>query len=685
MNLNPSSPAAEHASDYVEKAMIAATEAAAAIVEKAKVDADAVSAKQKDKERALERMSRSEEIAPGKKGRKSVRIQSPPRIRDDSSLGSTSGSGSRTLVAPFKAMTTHSQVNSAGATAPPVSEADEDVEEEARRIIELLGPDVVSTDLPGMATSTGPNGVTQLSSGSQQRRYRDVAQRSAAAEPDTGADAQAQKFPPKPPVGREVVERITAKPAATAASKKQNGGKVSAFKRGFLSRPPPVSSSPTAAKASIGDSASTIHHAGPRVSLGMSALDRASRTDEPLEEQREAQGLTRAVPHARPSKAYAEKLRKRAEEQASGAPPTTDEDRVAGSKPHGSSDVRFAGVEVIGAEKEDEAEEEANEEAEPLDIDEDDEYEAAHLAFDSDDEDSYDSGDLDALRPELDEADIDWDLDSQMDEVRQEYARAKAALLQHRGEHQHSLTGAGRDEAAGAGWRSDLVSADAHEEGEGVVVSKSGAAADKAEPKASRFKQDRMARAFGTFTHAQSRAQQKSRAHDETAAADEAGHDLVHLLQDARNLGPDVSLPDATQMDANITAPRPVMVIPQIAPVRFAPGGVPVDEAMLRSKQGVELDGESDDEDARLTEIAKQRFGLDAAAGKEAQAGRAAEHVDPAHRRPPIIGPSSSRKATPQKKEAPAEQGEPPIEEEPAPAPAKKVSRFKAARMAGGI
>ena len=69
---------------------------------------------------------------------------------------------------------------------------------------------------------------------------------------------------------------------------------------------------------------------------------------------------------------------------------------------------------------------------------------------------------------------------------------------------------------------------DAVEEGEGVRAARQ-------KQNGSRFKQDRMARAFGAMTLAQEK-KEKARAPqpdtmDEDEAADLAGHDLVHMLE----------------------------------------------------------------------------------------------------------------------------------------------------------
>ncbi|KDN34920.1 hypothetical protein K437DRAFT_265537, partial [Tilletiaria anomala UBC 951] len=189
---------------------------------------------------------------------------------------------------------------------------------------------------------------------------------------------------------------------------------------------------------------------------------------------------------------------------------------------------------------------------------------------------------------------------------------------------------------------------------------------------------DRMVRAFGTYTHAQNRAQHNSDAYNETRRQTRRGM-VWSISYKTRPTSAQTRLCQTRRRCVPVTAPCPVVVILQIIPVRFAPGSVPADKVMLRSKEGVELENESDEEDARLTEIAKQPL-LEAAADEDAQASFITQQVRPDQRRPPAIAPSSSsRKATPPKKEAPPE------EVQPVPAPAKKVLRFKAARMAAEV
>ncbi|KDN34841.1 hypothetical protein K437DRAFT_296996 [Tilletiaria anomala UBC 951] len=173
-----------------------------------------------------------------------------------------------------------------------------------------------------------------------------------------------------------------------------------------------------------------------------------------------------------------------------------------------------------------------------------------------------------------------------------------------------------------------------------------------------------MARAFGTYTHAQNRAQHNSEAYDETRRQTRRGM-VWSISYKTRPTSAQTRLCQTRRRCVPMTAPCPVVVILQIIPVRFAPGSVPVDKVMLRSKEGVELKNESDEEDARLTEIAKQPL-FEAAADEDAQASFIAQ-VRLDQRGPPAIAPSSSsRKAIPPKKEAPPE------EVQPIPAPARK-------------
>ncbi|PWY98155.1 hypothetical protein BCV70DRAFT_202324 [Testicularia cyperi] len=197
------------------------------------------------------------------------------------------------------------------------------VEQEAERIVNLLGPDIVEGH-PGAP----PRDVLQKM---QQAYEEDKLQSSAAANAERARQQQEQdekerirRLNEKPAVGQSVLER---KPAAGKSKETQQQiekAKTSAFKRGFLNqkplsfvphrptRPAKTSEQTTeAAKPASTTAATAPAPVGPRESLGMSALDRSVLRDDELSERRQEMGLPAAVPHARPSKAYAEKMEHR--------------------------------------------------------------------------------------------------------------------------------------------------------------------------------------------------------------------------------------------------------------------------------------------------------------------------------------------------------------------------------------
>lgn len=146
---------------------------------------------------------------------------------------------------------------------------------------------------------------------------------------------------------------------------------------------------------------------------------------------------------------------------------------------------------------------------------------------------------------------------------------------------------------------------------------------------------------------------------DADAAADEAGHELAHLLQDAENIGSGASLSDAITMDAasrslsgsgatntanGSGSGRPLMVIPQLAPVRFPRGSWPTVDDPRAGPEGarvagaVPLEGESDDEG--LDEIMRQRLMIaeDAKNAPPQPMKKKLGNGDEEERKPPAIG-----------------------------------------------
>jgi hypothetical protein len=322
--LNPSSPAAEFKSNPIESHF----DGAAGNLQKLK---------DQDND---ERMSRSLELPNGKDGKKkkkAVRIQSPEARRGEAVVESEgefeSKSKKEMISSSLKGKSSQlddlarelsnpqSQISTSSTPQEdrprvPRERADEGVDDEAARIIQLLGPNVVS-DLGSSASS------------SSRREDQPLAVEAPLPSVPTS------KGPKKPAVGHQVMERVPgSSKGSTPVIKPQQ--KVSAFKRGFLNpaastsqpnpvlKPSPLKESTTASPLSTSpqDSKPTLSQVpqAPRVSQGVSALDRASKADVPIEKQRAKEGLPPAVPHARPTKAFAEKLeaKRRAQEEGAG-------------------------------------------------------------------------------------------------------------------------------------------------------------------------------------------------------------------------------------------------------------------------------------------------------------------------------------------------------------------------------
>lgn len=293
---------------------------------------------------------------------------------------------------------------------------DAGVQEEAARIVELLGPEVIAGH---------PNA---------ERIFAEM--RESQPQMVVAPPAEEAAAPPSGPAVRDTVQERDADaptPAASAAPKR----KLSAFKQRQLAK----------------QTASDVPEA-PRISQGISAIERAGRADD---EREAAQGAAHPppVPHARPTKAYAEKLAKRRAEAAEAA---VRETSPPASDARSSRRVRFGGEEVRHMSDDDEmsharawdddddaAEEEEDDDDDEMDhvpaFDDDDDdndndpmpvdSDDDSLAWDSDDDvlwdsdDEYRPEDLEALRPAMDGHPDDqyWSED-----LAREYAEAKARL-----------------------------------------------------------------------------------------------------------------------------------------------------------------------------------------------------------------------------------------------------------------
>ena len=456
------------------------------------------------------------------------------------------------------------------------------VEEEAARIVDMLGPQVIEGH---------PNAERILADlRAEQNRMVQVTRASSPKETE-----EEPSEPAKPAVGASIVERDadqaeSSRPTGQARAAPRK--KLSAFKQRQLERQ---------GQASVPEA--------PTVSQGVSAIERAGRADESLAESRVRQGLPPQVPHARPTKAYAERLAKRNQrgqhadeaeraDEGTDAPPTHED---------GSRRVRFGPPTVVEPDGMDEDDNDVHEpqEVEASDVDMADEenptehpYEQASQGMYSDEEgmesegedglwdsdDEYTAEDLEALKPSMDEHPNDavWN-----EQLAREYAEAKARL---------ALPVSRRVDAA------DEDPAEAY----GVAPLDASLAQNdetrttshRARPKVSQFKAARMA------------GEPIPNPHDDLAARqDRAGHELAHQLE-----GHDVP---------------PVMVLPNLAPVRYPR---PTDDP-----HAIDLDGESDEDDSRLQELMRARLALDMESSAEVPRPRRAEQ-------PPVVG--SRKKAT---------------------------------------
>lgn len=365
--------------------------------------------------------------------RKMVRIKSPERFRtplahanseqDRADRSSMAGSLSA-LQQALKQTTSVSEKNfSPQARSGGVERHADDVgvEEEAARIIDLLGPDLVEGH---------PNAPSKQVLAEMQREFEAskhaqtapaIAERARLQEQEREREAERQReLAAKPALGESVVER---------SSSSSSSGKTAAFKPGFLNQKPP-SFKPVKPPS----------RAPPTKSLGMSALDRAGLSDDDLAQRREKMGLNPAVPHARPSKAFQEKMDRQRNGQPTSSAASALPDHEELARPTGDDDlpaegrVRFA---AAGDDGDDVEEPEAEAEAEA--DDQDDEQHIIHGEGadadsdededddddDDDDDEGYDTDDLMDLAP-----DMDIDLDEAFDnaELMREYARAKAGL-----------------------------------------------------------------------------------------------------------------------------------------------------------------------------------------------------------------------------------------------------------------
>lgn len=105
------------------------------------------------------------------------------------------------------------------------------------------------------------------------------------------------------------------------------------------------------------------------------------------------------------------------------------------------------------------------------------------------------------------------------------------------------------------------------------------------------------------------------------AAADQAGHELAHLLMNAENAGPISSSSKASTNSSSppskqhshvspqeATLPKPAMVIPSLPPVRFPARDFNREDEFKGAVVLDESDEEESREDERLQQIMKERI-----------------------------------------------------------------------------
>ncbi|PWN87793.1 hypothetical protein FA10DRAFT_303880 [Acaromyces ingoldii] len=599
LNLNPSSPAAERSSDFVGREFF--PDSGSSVASSRMSRSSSLTGSRNEPETLSDRMTRSVELPSAARAsfsspKKQVRIQSPERERHRPERSAAKQSSSRI----------------ARATRDVAEDSTE--EEEARQLLELMGISAIRGHPQGQEIIQGLAESNRL--------------RKEASKMNVEGQAEASSSKKAAAVGESVVERDPGRQGQSTSSSSSSSS--SGFKRGFLNAAPKVTPRKSVNQGALSDVVKERPlPAGPRQSKGMTALDRASQSDEPLEREREQMGLTPSVPHARPSKAYAAKLEER-RKAAEGGQSRDQESVVKGqegevkeARPGGK--VRFGGIEAVSTRDDDEDDDDADanmEETyrrqvigtEPTDFDSDDdeagmaeieamkeqqldpeELEALGLGSDlsDDDDDGYDSDDIMALAPSFnaDESSFGGN-----EELKREYLKAKERWSFLTGERQNK----GADEEYQEGEGQDLVAADENED----LLDEDG-------KRVSRFKKERAKRValgkgapisneLGSKHRSGAVSSSSSSIEDKDRKADEAGHELAHLLESAQNAGPAAQEGEQGQ--------GPVMVIPSMANVRFPKGGDLVEDESKGMPGKVQLEGESDDDEDRLHEVMRMRL-----------------------------------------------------------------------------
>ncbi|GAC94903.1 hypothetical protein PHSY_002476 [Pseudozyma hubeiensis SY62] len=711
--------------------------------------------------------------------KKSVRIKSPERAHPEAAAGSGLTPLQRALRSSIRVKENYNEpsvtpsqpahdassamarsLESGSGTAEKRHRDDIGVEQEAERILKLLGPDVVE----GHPNAPSPDVLKKMQEAHEEDKRLSTPEAVAARakqEEEERESERLQRLAEKPALGHNVLERPKSdasttpgrgKDVSTQVKAQAQQAKFSAFKQGFLNQKP-AGSKFVPNKAAPRKAADDVPSA-PTQSLGMSALDRASLGDDELSQRRQAMGLPAAVPHARPSKAYAEKMKQRQQGQESNdaaeedgadgavqlARPVADDDvprpgRVRFGPPAGTADededAQVTGIdsgatlenhlpsEVDNDAELDEEQEEPKIEGEGADTDEEDAYFDSYLSkrsrraaaadsrgmdvdegtddddfdddaddwgvdeddFDEDEDDfDYDPEDLMALAPSFD---ADAQTLSAHPELLREYEEARAKM---------ASMGLAMPRGGGDGTSSDETRAAM------MAAARSGGEADEEDDyemdivPLDEAVEDAEYRGNTTSSGSGSRisrfkaslAQQKmsgNRAH--------ASGDLESMLSSAQNLGQSQNTTHSAAfgMDGRPPQPHdqpgtaaPVMIIPQLAPVRFPKNG---DLVEGKTSGPVDLDGgESDEDDEKAEMVMRSRLerlewkkNHPEEARRLAESKRAREMVEQGVASPPVV------RRQQRVEEEKGNREEQKVEKEDETKPKKKVSRFKAARM----
>lgn len=600
LNMNPSSPAAEHSSDPIENVRLMAAD------DNMSASTSSLGSMADQMTNADERMSRSGEIGgKSKKKKKSVRIQSPEGVRETKSVREE-------LIGPIR------ETKRIGGDVE-----DEGNEEEAKMIVELLGIDSIK-------------GHPQYESIKQSMKAQEDEAKRSSEQANANYQSASKIADGVPSVRKEVIEHVPGATTPLPSSSKSTKG-TSAFKAGFLNVKPKQYTKPPLPPLP----------AGPQTTQGISALERATNRDEIISEERMKQGLTPSVPHARPSKAFAERIeaRKRGERISNESDDMHPDDETPakmskvrfGEANDGKVDVKvgtaatettnkfqddqMAGIEDDDYSDEDDVMAELGLEVYDEELDEDQVDALGYFSDEDADPDiGFDSDDMvEAVIPPQFDSDAG---EISNDELRKEYERIKASLMQQNVFHPSKLSEGQRSGEASEP-TDDMEGLD---DGQDLSLIDEGADQNA---NMSRFRRERLHRAM---------MGRKAVSRELGTGASSHANDSSAALRNAHNVGPS-------------------MLIPALANVRFPKQKE--DGTIPTSANEIELDGQSDDEEDRLENVMRARLEqreLNKEEGMKQQS--ATEH------KPPEIISTGSKK------------------ENPPPKPAKKTSLFKA-RMQG--